>query len=203
MQKRIQKIRQELESHGWERNVNVLAPHNVDNILDPIWVNSRGAIPRFDRGSIEIRIMDVQECPPADLAIQTLVIETIRALTKEKFINLEEQMRQRTELLSGILDETSKSGADAEILTTEYPAAFELEAPCTAGQLWQHIFNRLTHSGTTTLREWDEEIKVVLREGPLAARMLRSMSGDFSHESVARTYRKLADCLAQNKLFLS
>src|SRR5205085_672277 len=50
-----------------------IGPFNTNEVLDPIWVSSRGAIPCFDRGSIEIRIMDIQECPSADLAIQTLV----------------------------------------------------------------------------------------------------------------------------------
>ena len=40
-----------------------IAPYDASCVLNPIWVNSRGAIPRFDRGSIEIRIMDIQECP--------------------------------------------------------------------------------------------------------------------------------------------
>lgn len=186
----------------YERIKTDIAPHNTDNILDPIWVNSRGAIPRFDRGSIEIRIMDIQECPPADLAIQTLVIETIRALCNEKFINLEEQMRQRTEILAGILDETSKSGSDAEILSTEYPGVFGLSAPCTAGQLWQHIYKRLTEMGTTTLKQWDTELEVILKDGPLAARMLRSMQDDFSREAIVKIYQKLGDCLAQNRLFI-
>ncbi|MDX1628616.1 MAG: glutamate-cysteine ligase family protein, partial [Fulvivirga sp.] len=45
-----------------------IAPFNHDDLLKPVWVNSRGAIARFDRGSIEIRILDLQECPKADLA---------------------------------------------------------------------------------------------------------------------------------------
>jgi len=31
-----------------------LVPYDPGNVLNPIWVNSRGAIPRFDRGSIEV-----------------------------------------------------------------------------------------------------------------------------------------------------
>ncbi len=179
-----------------------IAPYNADNILDPIWVNSRGAIPRFDRGSVEIRIMDIQECPPADLAVQTLVIETIHALANEKFVNLEEQMGKKTEILAGILDETSRLGPDAELLSSEYPATFGLDGPCTAGELWNHIHKKLLNSGTTTLDKWGEEIGVVLREGPLAKRMLKSLNGDYSRESITRIYTRLADCLAQNKLFL-
>src|ERR1041385_7198312 len=77
---------------------------DTEKILDPIWVNSRGAIPRFDRGSIEIRIMDIQECPSADLAIITLVIELIKALANEKFISLEKQMKIKTEMLVPIYE---------------------------------------------------------------------------------------------------
>ena len=179
-----------------------IAPYNTDNILDPIWVNSRGAIPRFDRGSIEIRIMDILECPPADLAVQTLVIETIRALANEKFANLEEQMVKKTEILAGILDETSKFGPDADLLSSEYPATFGLAGPCTAGELWQHIHKTLLNSSNTTLDKWGEEIGVVLQEGPLAKRMLKSINGDYSRQSIARVYSRLADCLAQNKLFI-
>jgi len=46
----------------YEKIKTDIAPFDTQNILNPIWVNSRGAIPRFDRGSIEIRVMDIQEC---------------------------------------------------------------------------------------------------------------------------------------------
>ena len=36
----------------YEKIKTDIAPHDPENILDPVWVNSRGAIPRFDRGSI-------------------------------------------------------------------------------------------------------------------------------------------------------
>jgi hypothetical protein len=33
-------------------------------VLRHEWVNARGAIARFDRSAIEIRVLDVAECPP-------------------------------------------------------------------------------------------------------------------------------------------
>ena len=83
-----------------------IAPYDPNEELNAIWVNSRGAIPRFDRGSIEIRFMDIQECPAADLAAVTLVIETIKALSADFFISLESQMKWKTESLAQILDQT-------------------------------------------------------------------------------------------------
>jgi len=186
----------------YDRIKNDIAPHDPENILNPIWVNSRGAIPRFDRGSIEIRIMDIQECPPADLAIQTLVIETIKALVNEQFCNMEEQIRAKTEILAGILDDTSTVGQQAEILSSEYPGAFGLAAPCTAHDLWRHIHSTLLKKGNTGLEKWSPEISVILNEGTLSDRILRSMNGNYSMDSIRNTYRHLADCLAQNKMFL-
>lgn len=187
----------------YEKIKNDITPFDPDNILNPIWVNSRGAIPRFDRGSIEIRIMDVQECPPADLAIQTLVIETIRALVSEQFINMEDQVRMKTEILAGILEETSASGQHAEILSSEYLDIFSHGSPCTANELWKHIFaslpQRANHSG---LDHWKPELSVILEEGTLSDRILRGMNKDYSLASIKNVYRHLADCLAQNKMYL-
>lgn len=187
----------------YERIKNDIAPHDPHNILNPIWVNSRGAIPRFDRGSIEIRIMDIQECPPADLAIQTLVIETLKVLVSEHFANLEEQMRARTEILAGILDDVSQLGQKAEILSSEYPLIFGLQAPCTALELWKHIFQRLLNMGNVHLEKSRPEIEIILNEGTLSDRILKNLNGESSPQAIKNTYRHLADCLAQNKLFIN
>jgi carboxylate-amine ligase len=187
----------------YEKIKNDIAPYDPENILNPIWVNSRGAIPRFDRGSIEIRIMDIQECPPADLAIQTLVIETIKALVNEQFISMEDQIRMKTEVLAGVLEETSEHGQQAEILSSEYPEAFGLKAPCTAKQLWQHIMAQLLeHSGHPVLDHWQPELSIILNDGTLSDRILRSMNNDYSLPTIKKVYRQLAGCLAQNKMYL-
>jgi carboxylate-amine ligase len=187
----------------YERIKNDIGPHDPQNILNPIWVNSRGAIPRFDRGSIEIRIMDIQECPPADLAIQTLVIETLKALVNEHFSNLEDQMRAKTEILAGILDEAAQYGQNAEILSSEFPSIFSLQAPCTAGALWNHIFNKLIDMGNPALEKSRPELSIILRDGTLADRILKDVGAAPSIDQVMATYQHLADCLAQNKMFIN
>ncbi len=187
----------------YEKIKTDISPFDPHNILNPIWVNSRGAIPRFDRGSIEIRIMDIQECPPADLAIQTLVIETLKALVSETFSSLEEQMRARTEILAGILDDTAQQGQQAEILSSEYPSVFGLQAPCTAGELWQHILARLLRIGNVGLEKSKQELSIILNEGTLSDRILKHIAADSSQDALRNTYQHLADCLAQNKMFIN
>ena len=102
-----------------------IAPYDPNEELNAIWVNSRGAIPRFDRGSIEIRLMDIQECPAADLAALTLVIETIKALSGNFFISLESQMKWKTESLAQILDQTIIHAGQAVLDNAEYLALFD------------------------------------------------------------------------------
>lgn len=177
-----------------------IAPHDIDNILDPIWVNSRGAIPRFDRGSIEIRVMDVQECPDADLAIQTLVIETIRALASEKFAPLEKQMEQRTEDLAKLLDETTLRGADAAIGLDGYASFFGLSGKNSVQDAWKAIYKSLGGPTSVALNPWHNEIKIILEQGPLAARMLKALDGKSDKSAIVALYRTLAGCLRDNRV---
>ncbi len=180
-----------------------ITPFDPDQILNPIWVNSRGAIPRFDRGSIEIRIMDIQECPSADIAIVNLVIEVIKALVHGKFINHDAQMHWRTDALVHLFDHVIERGQKGIIDNHEYLKLFGLDRnTATARELWQHIINRLIDSGNSSLEKWKREIDVILEEGSLAERIVRATGHDHSKENIANVYRHLCDCLEQNRMFI-
>lgn len=174
------------------------------NMLNPIWVNSRGAIPRFDRGSIEIRIMDIQECPSADIAIVALVIETIKALVSEKFLDVESQMKWKTESLSLLLEKTTDKAQEVIIDQADYLKVFGFpERSAKVVDLWKHILDRIVRSGNGSMEKWKREINVILSEGTLSQRIIRSLGTDHSRESIIRVYKQLSGCLAQNKMFLS
>jgi carboxylate-amine ligase len=180
-----------------------IAPFDPANILNPIWVNSRGAIPRFDRGSIEIRLMDIQECPTADMAIISLVIETIKAFVSEKFISLDEQMKMKTDPLAGLFDKCMVTGQKTEVTQPEFLAAFGIqESTMTAIDVWKTVMDKLVKSGNTALEKWTPELSVILNEGTLSDRIIKAMGQDTSEESIKNTYRKLCGCLAQNKMFI-
>jgi carboxylate-amine ligase len=180
-----------------------IAPFDPGNVLNPIWVNSRGAIPRFDRGSIEIRIMDIQECPTADMAVVALVIETIKAFVNEKFIDFESQMKWRTEFLAQLLDKTSEHGQSVVIDNKEYLNVFGFPgSTATTAELWQHITGRIIRSGNVAVGTWRREIDVILSEGTLSQRIIRALGKDHSKENIIVVYKHLCDCLAQNRMFL-
>jgi gamma-glutamyl:cysteine ligase YbdK (ATP-grasp superfamily) len=179
-----------------------IAPYNSNEVLNPIWVNSRGAIPRFDRGSIEIRIMDIQECPAADMAVQIFVIETIKALVSDKFLNYEGQTKWKTEALSLIFEKTTEQAGDTVIDNPEYLEAFGFTGKsATAAELWKHILDRLVRSGNSALEKWTNEIDVILSEGTLAKRIVKAIDNDQSRENIIQVYKQLCGCLAQNKMF--
>jgi gamma-glutamyl:cysteine ligase YbdK (ATP-grasp superfamily) len=186
----------------YEQIARDIAPYDSDKILDPIWVNSRGAIARFDRGAIEIRVMDVQECPSADMAIQSLVIAVLRMLVSEETVTYDEQIEASSEILYGIFNDTMVTGMQTEILSSEYLHFFGLEEFTTAGNIWKHIFEKLANTGTPPLSKWEHELTVIFNQGSLAERILKSLDGDFSETNIQETYRKLCWCLEQDKMLI-
>src|SRR5690606_22256769 len=81
-----------------------LAPHDPEGILRHEWVNARGAIARFERMAIEIRVLDVQECPAADVAYAAAIIGTLRSLCDERWASTESLERWETRRLAELLD---------------------------------------------------------------------------------------------------
>lgn len=188
----------------YERIKNDIAPYDPDKVLNPIWVNSRGAIPRFDRGSIEIRIMDIQECPAADMAIVSLVIETIKGLVREKFIDFESQTKWKTDVLAQLLDKVSVKGQSVLIEDSEFLKIFGMpSAHATVGDLWRHIVERLIRSGSVAVSTGRREIEVILNEGSLAERIAKAIGNEPSRDRITTVYRQLCDCLGQNRMFLN
>jgi len=177
-----------------------IAPYNGEDILDPVWVNSRGAIARFDRGSIEIRIMDIQECPAADLAIVNIAVELLKALVNEKFCSMQDQMKMDTHDLASLFDKINVNGRQTRIDDKQYLAAFGLSSPFTARELWKHILTKIPAS-TTYEKTWQSVIHTILDRGSLAERIIHSVKQDDSKDNIKNIYRELCACLADNRMY--
>jgi gamma-glutamyl:cysteine ligase YbdK (ATP-grasp superfamily) len=178
-----------------------IAEYNSEDILDPVWVNSRGAIARFDRGSIEIRIMDVQECPAADLAIVNVVVETLKAIVSGKFCSLPDQMKLDTRSLAAIFDAMIVTGKQTLIDDTAFLAAFGATKPITAKDLWNLILLKIP-AATPYEKRWQGVIKTILEKGSLSERIIAAIHGDDSEEHIKNIYKELSKCLAENRMFI-
>lgn len=179
-----------------------LAPHDPDGTLRHEWVNARGAIARFTRGSIEVRVLDVQECPAADVAVCAAIVAVLRALVAEKWTSAGEQMQWPMEPLERILLDCIERADAAVIQDSDYLEAFGLRgvASCTAGELWRHLMESCIAAGDG-IGEHEPSLRTILDQGPLARRILRAMGaedapGPASPERTAEVYRALCGCLA-------
>jgi len=193
----------------YERNIlkpiyEELAPHDPDGILGAHeWLNARGAIARFDRNTIEIRVLDMQECPRADLAICAAAVAVLQALVAERWISFREQQSQPLESLVSILDATIRDADRAVIADREYLRAFGFSdiAACTAGELWRTLVETVVAADNPLWAEFREPIELILTKGPLARRILDAVGNDTTQQRIVGVYRRLCDCLAANEQF--
>jgi glutamate---cysteine ligase / carboxylate-amine ligase len=181
-----------------------LAPLDPEGVLLREFSNARGAIARFERGSIEIRVLDMQEAPRADLAIAALVAGVLKLLTAERWSDGEAQRSFPTAPLAALLRRTIRDAEATEILETPYldllgfPAPPRAPArvgprdrsflglrrrregtpPPTAGDLWRHLASEAFAAGATDEAAFGGDLRVILDEGPLARRLLLALGAD-------------------------
>jgi gamma-glutamyl:cysteine ligase YbdK (ATP-grasp superfamily) len=188
-----------------------VAPLDPDETLHNEWLNARGAIARFDRSAIEIRIIDVQECPSADMAILHAITCVLRALVGEKWQSLDRQERADTDALNSILLATTHTAEAAVIHDRDYLDAFGIRArEATARDIWQHLVETVVARDADFTRTRSDAMSLLLEEGPLARRIVHAVAGEnpgvaarlaLDREKLHAVYGKLCDCLAENRMF--
>jgi glutamate---cysteine ligase / carboxylate-amine ligase len=188
-----------------------IAPHDPDEILHNEWLNARGAIARFDRSAIEIRIIDVQECPSADMAILHSITCVLRALVSEKWQPLKRQERAATAALDTILKSTTHTAEASMIRDRDYLDAFGIRAKeARARDVWEHLVGNVVAPDADFSDAWSRAVRTVLNEGPLARRIVHAVCGEkpgvsarmsLDRERLHDVYSRLCDCLQENRMF--
>lgn len=182
--------------HILEPMYRAVAPHDPTGILQEEWLNSRGAIARFERDAIEIRVIDSQECPRMDVAVCHLCSEVVRALTEERYSDSAQQSNVSQDILSRQFLVTIESAEHAP-LHPEIAAAFGFrKKDMTVGQLWRELAGRLREAF------FGKEIETIFSHGTLATRILRSLNGATDLDTVLEVYSKLSSCLHDGKPFV-
>lgn len=177
-----------------------MAPHDPEGLLRHEWCNSRGAIARFDRHAIEIRVLDVQETPRADLAIAALVTSAVEALVAQRHASLEQQQARGLDGLVDVLARTIERADEARIGDPAYLALFGWKGgPTSAGELWRHIAAD-TLAGERRAA-FGPALETILVRGPLARRILRAVGPEPARERLREVWGELAACLLDDRLF--
>ncbi len=179
-----------------------IASLDPEGVLRHEWLNSRGAIARFERSAIEIRILDVQEHPAADLAIQALIVKVLEALVGDAWIPLDLLHSLPVESLSPIFLQTVRDGEASMIEDSLYLSALGFSGGrCTAGELWSDLSTRLFPKGSMEDVEFGPALQVILEQGTLARRILKALGTEPGSGRLRKICRSLCRCLAEGASF--
>lgn len=174
-----------------------IAPHDPEGLLQEEFLNARGAIARFDRGAIEIRLLDVQECPAADLAIAQAVIHAVCKLVESKTTPWSAQSIWPASRLRGILVDHIRDADETLIRDAGYLRVWNYPGTtATARDLWKHITSDIAFDDPALAAA----LHHIFTRGVLARRMVKRLPHKPNRPELESLYRELCDCLANGRL---
>ncbi len=178
-----------------------LAPHDPEGVLRNEWVNARGAIARFDRMAIEIRVCDVQETPLMDVAYASLIAEILKLLCAEQWLDRAGLDAWPTAELGKLLRLTERQAEGTTIGDKGYLAAFGFRGSGTDLKgLWEHLIERVSARGALDF-ETGRLLEHYLRHGTLASRIGKAVGLLPSRSDLTRVYEQLCEALADGVPF--
>ncbi len=183
-----------------EKSYAAIAPYDPDENLREEWLNSRGAITRFSRNAIEIRVIDVQECPLCDIAVAAAAVAIIKGFIEERWTSWQAQKQISTDFLSALFLQSIKT-ADATLMPGEYLACFGRKSSDvhTARELWKSLLHEVCPQPGI----WQQPWEIMLTQGTLSQRILCAVKNDTTRSHLTKIYEQLSQCLANNRPFLA
>jgi gamma-glutamyl:cysteine ligase YbdK (ATP-grasp superfamily) len=179
-----------------------VAPYDPEGVLQYEWLNARGAIARFDRNAIEIRVIDTQECPAMDVAIAAIIMDLAQSLCENAFYRPQVDTQLPTRMLAEIFVACTHEAEHARIRHPEYLKLFGmLRNDCDAANLWETIAEGLDRAQARRASLWRRPLEFAITRGPLARRLLRAIGPRPSHGALHELYTALADALQDGKPF--
>jgi carboxylate-amine ligase len=175
-----------------------IKPFDTEHILEHHFLNSRGAIARFDRSAIEIRLIDIQESPKADIAICVFIIEVLKLLVNGNLASISDQKKWTNAALFPILNNAIKEGETSMVSNLEYLSLFGISEKVTVSTIWTHLYALAKPNINPSHYE---ALECILQNGTLATRIIIALKSDFSEKNILAVYQKLAACLEFNSLF--
>jgi gamma-glutamyl:cysteine ligase YbdK (ATP-grasp superfamily) len=178
-----------------------LAPHDPEGVLRHEWVNARGAIARFDRNAIEIRVLDVQETPLMDVAYATLIVAVLKMLCEERWLDRARMDAWPTSELGKLLRLSERQAETTGIGDQRYLKAFGFRGGSTELKgLWEHLFEAASAGGGLDPAT-ERLLEHYLRFGSLATRIGKAVGLLPSRAKLKRVYEELCEALASDTPF--
>ncbi len=166
-----------------------------DGLMQPYFLNSRGAIARFDRQAIEIRVMDIQECPTSDLCIIRMIVALLKYLCFSDKQTMEAIKKTDTDRLSRLFKKAIQYGEDCLIEDKKYLSLFGCkEYPINIKGLWSKLLDTKL---SLSMKE-RSEAQYLLTAGTLSSRIIKQYE---TWKEIDSIYKSLATCLETNTYF--
>lgn len=179
--------------------MKALSPFDTEKVMDRHFANSRGAIARFDRGAIEIRVIDIQECPSMDLSIAEMIVAVLRRLVQGEWTDAE-RYRPIDEIgLLEVFKAVIRTGGSTVIEHPELLACFGIQGRLSANELWSHLFDTVKGDLSAVARNG---IHLLLEKGSAAERILKHTGPAPRPERIIEVYKELAQCLQEDRPLL-
>jgi carboxylate-amine ligase len=159
-------------------------------LLQREWLNSRGAIFRFDRQAIEIRIMDEQECIKADVALSCFLRACLRGLFSQNNPNVSRQH------LIQDLNAVVQQGLRARVHHPQGP---------TAKQVCRMLLHIALNHATSEEKQYLPCVSRRIEEGSLSDILQRDIEKKAQkttmHEAILTIYNRLIQHLQRNTMY--
>jgi gamma-glutamyl:cysteine ligase YbdK (ATP-grasp superfamily) len=167
------------------------------------WINSRGAIVRFNRRAIEIRTLDTQECVRMDIAIASFVRAVLKLMVR--WLAEGRMALPSHETLVDDFDRAVKFGSEASVLAPHFrpwlrPQRRSLTAVDVLRRLLEECAPEIPGKETQYLPLLDHR----LRSGCLSERIRKEVHRRSGRRTgsmpgvIHGIYEELAECLEQN-----
>lgn len=173
-----------------------IAPKDPDKILQHQWLNSRGAIAKFDLKAIEIRLMDIQEAPIMDFAIIHFVVALLKSFSNEKWMDLRHMKSFSEGDLRRIYDGLNSY---SPIIDGEhYLNAFGIKQKRMKFHDFIHII--LEQISDQIPQRYHAPLHLIASEGHLSRRIKKKVM-DHNIQDIKPIYQDLINCLIENRSF--
>jgi carboxylate-amine ligase len=151
--------------------------------------------------AIEIRVLDVQETPAMDVAYAALIVEVLKLLCAEHWLDAAGMNGWRTEKLGKLLDLASRQGERAGIGDRQYLAAFGMRSSgIELKGLWEHLIETVSARGSLGA-DTGRLIEHYLRHGTLATRIGKAVGLLPTRAKLMRVYEQLCEALESGTPF--
>lgn len=180
-----------------------ISPYDPYKILQYEFLNSRGAIARFDRDAIEIRVLDIQECPMMDLALASLIISVIDSFVNDRFYPIDSIKNFPTQELADIFLSVIHEAEETQITNETYLRCFNLmDTSVSVKNMWFKLFSAVRYQSRYITPEYESLLETWFTLGSLSTRIQQKFEKDQTEKNLQLIYQQLRDCLNNGKIFI-